>query len=342
MTVRIGINGFGRIGRSSLRAALRSRADVEVVAINDIADAATLATLLEWDSLAGHLDGVQVDGDAILVDGARIRVTSEREPARIPWGDERVDVVIESTGRFTDSARARQHLAAGARKVIISAPADRDVPAIVLGVNDDAIDVADDVFSNGSCTTNCLAPMAKVLHETFGIDSGLMTTIHAYTSDQRLHDAPHGDLRRARAAALSTIPTSSGAASTIGRIIPELDGKLTGISLRVPVAAGSITDLTVKLSRPATGEEVNAAFRTAAADPGLSPYLAYSEAPIVSADIVGNPHSAIFDAPLTQVIGDQVKVFGWYDNEWGFANRLVELSHRIGAHELAPSASRPG
>ena len=331
MTVRIGINGFGRIGRSYLRAAMRNDADVEVVAINDIADAATLASLLEWDSLAGHLDGVQVDGDAILVAGARIRVTSEREPARIPWGDERVDVVIESTGLFTDSASARQHLTAGARKVIISAPADGDVPALVLGVNDDAVDVTGDVFSNGSCTTNCLAPMAKVLHEAFGIESGLMTTIHAYTSDQRLHDAPHGDLRRARAAALSTIPTSSGAARTIGRIIPELDGKLTGLALRVPVPVGSITDLTVKLSRAATVDEVNTAFRNAAAAPELSPYLAYSEAPLVSADIVGNPHSAIFDAPLTQLVGDQVKVFAWYDNEWGFANRLVDLSQRIGS-----------
>jgi glyceraldehyde 3-phosphate dehydrogenase len=331
MTVRIGINGFGRIGRSYLRAALRSGADVQVVAINDIADAATLASLLEWDSLSGHLDGVQVGGDAILVDGARIRVTSEREPARIPWGAERVDVVIESTGRFTDSTSARQHLAAGARKVIVSAPADNDIPAIVLGVNDDTLDVNDDVFSNGSCTTNCLAPMAKVLHEEFGIESGLMTTVHAYTSDQNLHDAPHGDLRRARAAAVSTIPTSSGAARTIGRIIPELDGKLTGLALRVPVPVGSITDLTVKLSRTATVEEVNAAFRGAAATPELSQYLAYSEAPLVSADIVGNPHSAIFDAPLTQAIGDQVKVFAWYDNEWGFSNRLVELSQRIGA-----------
>jgi glyceraldehyde 3-phosphate dehydrogenase len=331
VTVRIGINGFGRIGRSYLRAALRSGADVEVVAINDIADAATLASLLEWDSLAGHLDGVQADGDAVLVAGARIHVTSEREPACIPWGAERVDVVIESTGRFTASGSARQHLAAGARKVVISAPADRDVPAVVLGVNDDVIDTADDVFSNGSCTTNCLAPMAKVLHEAFGIESGLMTTIHAYTSDQRLHDAPHGDLRRARGAALSTIPTSSGAAGTIGRIIPELDGKLTGLSLRVPVPVGSITDLTVRLSRPAAVDEVNAAFRTAATSPGLSHYLAYSEAPLVSGDIVGNPHSAIFDAPLTQVIGDHVKVFAWYDNEWGFSNRLVELSQRIGA-----------
>ncbi|WOF24363.1 type I glyceraldehyde-3-phosphate dehydrogenase [Microbacterium betulae] len=329
MTVRIGINGFGRIGRSYLRAALRSDADVEVVAVNDIADAATLAALLEWDSIAGHLDGIQVDDDAILVGEARIRVTAEREPAHIPWGEERVDVVIESTGRFTGTASARQHLTAGARKVIISAPADRDVPALVLGVNDDAIDLSGEVFSNGSCTTNCLAPMVKVLHDAFGIESGLMTTIHAYTSDQRLHDAPHSDLRRARAAALSTIPTSSGAARTIGRIIPELDGRLDAVSLRVPVPVGSITDLTARLSRPASVEEVNAAFRTAAATPELSPYLAYSEAPLVSADIVGNPHSAIFDAPLTQVVGDQVKVFAWYDNEWGFSNRLVELSQRI-------------
>ncbi len=330
MTVRIGINGFGRIGRSFLRAALLSDADVEVVAVNDIADAATLASLLEWDSLSGHLDGVQVDGDAILVDAARIRVTGEREPARIPWREESVDVVIESTGRFADSAGARQHLTAGARKVVISAPADGEVPAVVLGVNDDALDLSDDVFSNGSCTTNCLAPMAKVLHESFGIESGLMTTVHAYTSDQRLQDAPHSDLRRARAAAVSTIPTSSGAARTIGRIIPELDGKLTGLALRVPVPVGSITDLTVRLSRQASVEEVNAAFRAAAETPGLSPYLAYSEAPLVSADIVGNPHSAIFDAPLTQVVGDQVKVFAWYDNEWGFSHRLVELAERIG------------
>ncbi|MGB4778954.1 type I glyceraldehyde-3-phosphate dehydrogenase [Microbacterium sp.] len=331
MTIRIGINGFGRIGRSYLRAALRSGADVEVVAINDITDAATLTALLEWDSISGHLDGVHLDGDVIVVDGSRIRVTSEREPARIPWHEERVDVVIESTGRFTDAASARQHLAAGARKVIISATADGDVPALVLGVNDEGVDLTGDVFSNGSCTTNCLAPMVKVLHEAFGIESGLMTTIHAYTSDQRLHDAPHGDLRRARAAALSTIPTSSGAGRTIGRIVPELDGRLTAVSLRVPVPVGSITDLTATLTRPATVDEVNAAFRDAADRPGLSPYLAYSEAPLVSADIVGNPHSAIFDAPLTQVVGDQVKVFAWYDNEWGFSNRLVELSQLVSA-----------
>ncbi len=330
MTVRIGINGFGRIGRSYLRAALRGRIDVEVVAINDIADASTLATLLEWDSISGHLDDVRVDGDTITVGDSHIRVFAEREPARIPWGEAGVDVVIESTGLFTDADSARRHLAAGARKVIISAPAKGDVPAIVLGVNSDAINPADDVFSNGSCTTNCLAPMAKVLHESFGIESGLMTTIHAYTSDQRLHDAPHKDLRRARAAALSTIPTSSGAARTIGKIIPELDGKLTGLALRVPVPVGSITDLTAVLSKRVTADEVNAAFRAAAATPGLSPYLEYSEAPIVSADIVGNPHSAIFDAPLTEVVGNQVKIFAWYDNEWGFANRLVELSHAVG------------
>ncbi|HEY0188077.1 MAG TPA: type I glyceraldehyde-3-phosphate dehydrogenase [Cellulomonas sp.] len=330
MTVRIGINGFGRIGRSYLRAALQSSADVEVVAVNDLTDATTLASLLEWDSLAGHLDGVQVDGDAIVLNGARIRVTSEREPARIPWGDARVDVVIESTGRFTDAAGARQHLAAGARKVIVSAPASGDIPALVLGVNDGTIDPADEVFSNGSCTTNCFAPMVKVLHEAFGIESGLMTTVHAYTSDQRLHDAPHKDLRRARAAALSTIPTTSGAARTIGRIIPELDGRLSAMSLRVPVPVGSITDLTAQLTRPASVAEVNAAFRAAAATPALAPYLAYSEAPLVSTDIVGDPHSAIFDAPLTQVVGNQVKIFAWYDNEWAFSHRLVELSQRIG------------
>lgn len=330
MTVRIGINGFGRIGRSYLRSALLGKADVQVVAVNDIADARTLASLLEWDSVSGRLDDVRVDGDAIVVAGARVRVTAEREPADIPWGDEGVDVVIESTGRFTDTPSARRHLAAGARKVIISAPADHDVPAVVLGVNDDAIDWTGDVFSNGSCTTNCLAPMVKVLHEAFGVESGLLTTVHAYTSDQRLHDAPHADLRRARAATLSTIPTSSGAADTIGRIIPELDGKLTAVSLRVPVPVGSISDLTAKLSRPTSADQVNAAFRAAAATPDLSPYLAYSEAPLVSADIVGNPYSAVFDAPLTQVVGDQVKIFAWYDNERGFSNRLVELSHRVG------------
>lgn len=331
MTTRIGINGFGRIGRSYLRAALAGGADVEVVGINDITSVDTLASLLEWDSLAGHLDGVGTDGDRLTVGGRPIAVFSERDPAQIPWGRVGADVVIESTGLFADGTKARAHLEGGARKVIVSAPASGNVPAIVLGVNTGTLDVAgSDVFSNGSCTTNCLAPMAKVLNDAFGIESGLMNTIHAYTSDQRLHDAPHKDLRRARAAALSTIPTSSGAARTIGKIIPELNGKLTGFALRVPVPVGSITDFTAVLSHPASTEEVNEAFRTAASSPELSRYLAYSEAPIVSADIVGNPYSAIFDAPLTEAIGSHVKVLAWYDNEWGFSNRLVELSELVG------------
>lgn len=332
MTVRIGINGFGRIGRSYLRAALAGDADVEVVAVNDLTDARTLATLLEWDSLYGHLDGVTVEGDAIAVHGKRISVLAEPDPAAIRWGDVGADVVIESTGRFTDGAAAAAHLRGGARKVVVSAPAKGDVPTFVLGVNDEDLDPAGhDVFSNGSCTTNSLAPLAKVLHDAFGIESGLMTTVHAYTSDQRLHDAPHSDLRRARAAAVSTIPASSGAAAAIGKVLPELDGRLTGAALRVPVPVGSITDLTVVLRRAAGVEEVNAAFREAASSSRLQPYLQYSEAPLVSADIVGNPHSTIFDAPLTQAVGHQVKVHGWYDNEWGFSNRLVEFSERIAA-----------
>jgi glyceraldehyde 3-phosphate dehydrogenase len=330
MTVRVGINGFGRIGRSFLRAALASGADVEVVAVNDITDVTTLATLLEWDSISGRLDGVRAVEDGIVVGGRTIRVFAQRDPALIPWAEVGADVVVESTGRFTDADSARQHLAGGARKVLISAPAKGDVPAIVLGVNTDAIDTEGDVFSNGSCTTNCLAPMAKVLHDAFGIESGLMTTVHAYTSDQRLHDAPHSDLRRARAAAMSTIPTSSGAAKTIGKIIPALDGRLTGFALRVPVPVGSVTDLTVVLSRSAGVADVNEAFRAAAASDELGRYLEYSTAPIVSADIVGNPHSAIFDAPLTQAVGNQVKVLAWYDNEWGFSNRLVELAEIVG------------
>ncbi|WP_028707456.1 type I glyceraldehyde-3-phosphate dehydrogenase [Propionicicella superfundia] len=331
MTVRIGINGFGRIGRSYLRAALANAADVEVVAVNDLTDAATLATLLEWDSISGHLDGVTVDGTVIGVGDNRITVLSQADPAAIPWGEYGADVVIESTGRFTDGATALAHLRGGARKVIVSAPAKGDVPTFVLGVNDDTLDpTASDVFSNGSCTTNSLAPLAKVLNDRFGVESGLMTTVHAYTGDQRLHDAPHSDLRRARAAAVSTIPTSSGAAKAIGKVIPALDGRLTGFALRVPVPVGSITDLTVVVRQTATAAEINAAFAEAAATAPLSGYLQYSEAPLVSADIVGNPHSSIFDAPLTEVVGNQVKVLGWYDNEWGFSNRLVEFSERIG------------
>jgi len=331
MTVRIGINGFGRIGRSYLRAALANDADIEVVAVNDVTDARTLATLLEWDSVSGHLDGVAVEDGAILLGDKRITVFAEPDPAAISWGDVGADIVIESTGRYTDGDTAAAHLKGGAKKVIVSAPAKGDVPTFVLGVNDDALDRDTyDVFSNGSCTTNSLAPLAKVLNDSFGIESGLMTTIHAYTGDQRLHDAPHSDLRRARAAALSIIPTSSGAASTIGKIIPELDGLLTGASLRVPVPVGSITDFTVVLKQTASVDEVNAAFREAAGSEQLGRYLQYSQAPLVSADIVGNPHSSIFDAPLTEAVGRQVKVLGWYDNEWGFSNRLVEFSERIG------------
>ncbi|HEX6338008.1 MAG TPA: type I glyceraldehyde-3-phosphate dehydrogenase, partial [Jiangellaceae bacterium] len=265
MTVRIGINGFGRIGRSYLRAALANDADVEVVAVNDLTDARTLAALLEWDSVYGHLDSVAMDGDALIVRGTRITVLAQPDPAAIGWGDVGADVVIESTGRFTDGDAAAAHLKGGARKVLISAPAKGDVPTFVLGVNDDKLDPdSHDVFSNGSCTTNSLAPLAKVLHESFGIDSGLMTTVHAYTSDQRLHDAPHSDLRRARAATVSTIPASSGAAGAIGKVLPELDGRLTGAALRVPVPVGSITDLTVVLRHSVGVEDVNAAFREAA------------------------------------------------------------------------------
>ncbi|WIY82568.1 type I glyceraldehyde-3-phosphate dehydrogenase [Propionimicrobium sp. PCR01-08-3] len=331
MTVRIGINGFGRIGRSYLRAALANQADVEVVAVNDLTDASTLATLLEWDSISGHLDGVSVDGDVIKIGDRAIKVLSEPDPASIAWGEQGADVVIESTGRFTDGAKALAHLKGGAKKVIISAPAKGDVPTFVLGVNDDKLDPSSsDVFSNGSCTTNSLAPLAKVLNDAFGIETGLMTTVHAYTGDQRLHDAPHKDLRRARAAALSTIPTSSGAAKAIGKVIPELDGKLTGFALRVPVPVGSVTDLTVNLNKGASVDEINAAFSAAASSGPLQKYLQYSTAPLVSTDIVGNPYSSIYDAPLTEVLGRQAKVLGWYDNEWGFSNRLVEFSERIG------------
>lgn len=330
MTVRIGINGFGRIGRTYLKAAMANHADVEVVAVNDLTDADTLATLLEWDSISGHMGGVSVKDGNIVVDGHEIVVFSERDPEKIDWASVGADVVIESTGFFTTAEKASAHLKGGAKKVIVSAPASGDVPTFVLGVNGDTLDVSSaDVFSNGSCTTNSVGPLAKVLNDAFGIESGLMTTIHAYTGDQRILDAPHKDLRRARAAALSIIPTSSGAAKAIGKVIPELDGKLTGAALRVPVPVGSITDLTVSLKKEVTKEEVNEAFRQAAESGPLAGYLQYSEAPLVSHDIVGNPHSTIFDAPLTEVSGRQVKVLGWYDNEWGFSNRAAEMLAKL-------------
>jgi glyceraldehyde 3-phosphate dehydrogenase len=330
---RIGINGFGRIGRNYLRAVLEKHAEVEILAVNDLTDPATLAQLLKYDSIAGRLAApVEVDGSNIVVDGHPIAVLAERDPARLPWADLGVDIVIESTGHFTKSKDARKHLAAGAAKVLVSAPATGDgVATIVLGVNENTYTPSvHDVVSNASCTTNCLAPLAKVFHEAFGIEHGLMTTVHAYTQDQNLQDGPHQDLRRARAAAINIVPTSSGAARAIGLVIPELAGKLDGASLRVPVPTGSITDLTIEASRLVTVEEVNAAYQAAAAG-SLAGILSYSEEPLVSSDIVGDPHSAIFDAGLTKTIGTQVKVSAWYDNEWGFSNRLVELSEYVAA-----------
>lgn len=328
--MRIGINGFGRIGRSFVRAALERGSDLEIVAVNDLTDAATLAHLLRYDTAFGKLPGgVTVDGDTLVVGDRRIRVLSEREPAALPWGDLGVELVVESTGRFTKRDGAAGHLAAGARKVLVSAPAAGDDLTIVMGVNDHLYDPAQHhVVSNASCTTNCLAPLAKVLNDAVGIETGVMTTVHAYTADQNLQDGPHRDLRRARAAAQNIVPTSSGAAKAIGRVLPELDGRLSGFALRVPVITGSITDLTVTASRDVTLEEIDAAYRAAAEGP-LAGVLAYSDEPIVSSDIVGNPASAIYDAPLTTVMGRTVKVLAWYDNEWGFTNRLLDTAELI-------------
>ena len=331
MSVKIGINGFGRIGRNYFRAALAKGSDIEIVAVNDLSDPASLAHLLKYDSVGGRLNAtVEVDGDSIVVNGRPIKVLAERDPANLPWGALGVEIVIESTGRFTKAVDAQKHIQAGAKKVIVSAPATgADVATLVLGVNEDTYDTAiHDIISNASCTTNCLAPLVKVFLDNFGIERGLMTTIHAYTADQNLQDGPHSDLRRARAAALNIIPTSTGAAKALGLVIPESVGKLDGYALRVPVPTGSITDLTLTASRPVTVEEVNAAYK-AAADGPLKGILSYTEDPIVSSDIVGDPHSSIFDAGLTKVIGDQVKVASWYDNEWGYSNRLVDLTEFV-------------
>ena len=333
MTVKIGINGFGRIGRNFLRAALAKGSDIEIVAVNDLDSPAALAHLLKYDTVGGRLGAtVEVEGDTILVDGKPIKVLAERDPAALPWGELGVDIVIESTGRFTKADDARKHIAAGAKKVIVSAPASgSDVATLVLGVNENTYDAAvHDIISNASCTTNCLAPLAKVFMENFGIERGLMTTVHAYTADQNLQDGPHNDLRRARAAAGNIIPTSTGAAKALGLVIPQLVGKLDGYALRVPVITGSITDLTITASRPVTVEEVNAAYKAAAEGP-LKGILKYTEDEIVSSDIVGDPHSSIFDAGLTKVIGDQVKVAAWYDNEWGYSNRLVDVTEFVGS-----------
>jgi glyceraldehyde 3-phosphate dehydrogenase len=331
VSVKIGINGFGRIGRNFLRAALAKDSGLEVVAVNDLTDNKTLAHLLKYDSIAGRLDAtVELEGDNIIVNGKPILVLEERDPSQLPWGDLGVDIVIESTGRFTKAEDARMHITAGAKKVIVSAPATgENVSTLVLGVNEDMYDPAvHDVISNASCTTNCLAPLAKVFMDNFGIERGLMTTVHAYTADQNLQDGPHKDLRRARAAAANIIPTSTGAAKALGLVIPELVGKLDGYALRVPVATGSITDLTVTASRPVTVAEVNAAYK-AAAENGLLGIMKYTEDEIVSSDIAGDPHSAIFDAGLTKVIGDQVKVAAWYDNEFGYSSRLVDITEYV-------------
>ncbi|MGW4489324.1 type I glyceraldehyde-3-phosphate dehydrogenase [Amycolatopsis sp. NPDC004368] len=331
MTVRVGVNGFGRIGRNFFRAVKASGHDIEVVAFNDLGDVATMAHLLKYDSILGRFPGeVSLSDDGIVVDGKTIKALAERDPANLPWGDLGVDVVVESTGFFTNADAAKAHIAGGAKKVIISAPAKGEDLTIVLGVNDDKYDGSQVIISNASCTTNCLGPLAKVLQDAFGIEQGLMTTIHAYTQDQNLQDAPHKDLRRARAAALNIVPTSTGAAKAIGLVLPELQGKLDGYALRVPVPTGSATDLTVTLTKSATLEEVNAAYKAAAEGP-LSGYLRYSDDPIVSADIVTDPASCIYDAPLTKVIGNQVKVVGWYDNEWGYSNRLADLVKLVGS-----------
>jgi glyceraldehyde 3-phosphate dehydrogenase len=335
MAIKVGINGFGRIGRNLFRAAHEAGADLEFVAVNDLTDAETLGHLLRYDSILGRFPGqVEVSGDSLVVDGREIKVLAERDPGDLPWGDLGAEVVIESTGLFTKRDDAAKHLSAGARKVIISAPATDPDVTVALGVNfDEAYDPdSHDIISNASCTTNCLAPVAKVLHDTFTIRHGLMTTIHAYTADQRLQDLPHKDLRRARAAAINLVPTSTGAAKAIGLVVPELEGRLNGVAVRAPVPTGSVVDLVCEVGRETSIEEVNQVMRDAASGP-LEGILAYTEDPIVSTDIVQDPHSSIFDSGLTMVTeGTMVKVVAWYDNEWGYSNRVVELAQKV----LAP------
>lgn len=331
MTTRIGINGFGRIGRNYFRAALAQGADLEIVAVNDLTSPEALAHLLKYDSVGGRLaETIEVKDGNIVVDGNIIKVLAERDPAKLPWGELGVDIVIESTGFFTKAADAQKHIDAGAKKVLISAPASDEDITIVMGVNDGLYDsAAHHIISNASCTTNCLGPLAKVINDAFGIERGLMTTIHAYTADQNLQDGPHKDLRRARAAAINMVPTSTGAAKAIGLVLPELKGKLDGYAIRVPVPTGSATDLTVTVSRETTVAEVNAALKAASESDELRGLLTYTDEPIVSSDIVGDPASSIFDSGLTKVIGDQVKVVSWYDNEWGYSNRLVDLTELV-------------
>src|SRR2546423_6118944 len=328
---RVGINGFGRIGRNFFRASLSRDTDFELVAFNDLGDVATMAHLLKYDSLLGPLDGdVTVEGGSLEAAGKELKGLAERDPAQLPWGDLGVDLVIESTGFFTKREGAQKHLDAGAKKVIISAPATDPDLTVVLGVNDDKYDAdAHKIISNASCTTNCLGPLAKVLHDAFTIERGFMTTIHAYTQDQNLQDGPHKDLRRARAAAINLVPTSTGAARAIGLVLPELKGKIDGVAIRAPVATGSLTDLTVELTREVTVDDVNAAFQAAAASKPLEGYLQYSTDPLVSTDINESPYSCIFDSELTMAGGKVAKVFGWYDNEWGYSCRLVDVTNVV-------------
>jgi glyceraldehyde 3-phosphate dehydrogenase len=331
MAIKLGINGFGRIGRLCFRALLERDADhVDIVGVNDLTDAETLATLFQYDTVHGQYPGtVELDGDALVIDGDRFPVFSEQDPTQLPWGEHDTDVVIESTGVFRTRKKAAQHLEAGADKVVISAPAKSEVDAtVVLGVNDDILTGDEEVVSNASCTTNCLAPLVKVLDDAFGLESGLMTTVHAYTSSQNLLDGPHSDLRRARTAAESIIPTTTGAAKAVGDVLPHLDGKLDGMAMRVPTPDGSVTDLTATVEQEISTEDVDAAFREAA-EGDLSGVLAYSDDPIVSRDIIHNPHSAIYDAPWSMTAGSMVKVVGWYDNEWGYANRTVDLVEHL-------------
>jgi glyceraldehyde 3-phosphate dehydrogenase len=322
--IKVAINGFGRIGRIAYRALL-SKENVEIVAINDLTDTKTLAHLFKYDSIHGRFEGtVNHDNENLIINGTKLRVYAEKEPSKLPWASLGVDVVLESTGRFVDEAGAGQHITAGAKKVVISAPAKGNIPTVVLGVNEDTLTGNETIISNASCTTNCLAPMAKVLDEVFGIEKGYITTIHAYTADQRIHDAPHSDLRRARAGAISIVPTSTGAAKAVGLVLPHLKGKLDGVAMRVPVPDGSMTDLTVVLKKETTIEEINAAIKKAA-ETTLKGILEYTEDEIVSVDIITNPHSCIFDAKLTAVNGNLAKVVGWYDNEYGYSSRVADL-----------------
>src|ERR687896_12026 len=332
MALKAGINGFGRIGRNVFRAAHAKGADIDWVGVNDITDTKTLAQLLRYDSILGPFQGeVDYTDEALIVDGDELKVFSERDPAALPWSDAGADVVIESTGLFTKRDDAAKHLQAGAKKVIITAPASEPDVTLALGVNDDAYDPQQhDVISNASCTTNCLAPVARVLHDSVGIERGIMTTIHAYTADQRLQDAPHKDLRRARAAATNLVPTSTGAAKAIGIVIPELEGKLNGIAVRAPIIDGSVVDLVCEVSRGTSVEEINEAFAAKADTGSLEGILKYNEDPIMSSDIVTSPYSSVFDSPLTMVIDERlVKVVAWYDNEWGYSNRVVDLAQRV-------------